>query len=81
MNDKFWLAISAMNDIRTSLHPRMSLDINITFGYIHPDDPWVSACLGCTDLEDIREIAAEFFMADIRSGYYDLHAPDPIASP
>lgn len=81
MYEKLKLAISALNDIRTSIHPRLAIDINLTFKYISPDDPWVAAALGCVNDADVPDVALEFFLADVKAGYYDMHNPEPLATP
>ena len=60
---------------------RYWLDRAIKSKFVSADDPWVAAALGCVNDADIPDVALEFFLADVKAGYYDLHAPDPIASP
>jgi hypothetical protein len=79
-NKKLILAIDALNELR-SLRPRESLRGSIYARYVSLLDPWVAAALGCANDADIPDVALEFFLADVKAGYYDLHAPDPIASP
>lgn len=54
---------------------------NIDDRTISIDDPWVAAALGCVDDADIPDVALEFFLADVKSGYYDLPNFEPPASP
>ena len=49
--------------------------------FISEDDPWVAAALGCVNDDDIPDVALEFFLADVKAGYYDLHDIEPVASP
>ena len=50
-------------------------------GYVSEDDPWVAAALGCSRDADIPDVALEFFIADVKAGYYDNPNPEPVASP
>jgi hypothetical protein len=81
MDEKLWLAISALNDIRTAIHPRVAVHVNLSFEYIRQDDPWVIAALNCSDDKDIPEMALLAFVGDIKAGLYDDNQFDPPASP
>lgn len=87
MNIKLIHAIDALSEMRWSVDKRDELMVSVRLGNVSIDDPWVAAALGCVNDADIPDIALEFFLADVKSGLYDLeqshdnHDIEPIASP
>ena len=60
---------------------RTIIENHIGVGDLSLDDPWVAAALGCVNDADIPDVALEFFIADVKAGYYDMHDIEPVASP
>ena len=70
-----------MFDLDDCINPLDAINKGIADDDISLDDGWVSAALGCKSMDDMPLIAAEFLLADIKAGYYDLHNPEPLATP
>ena len=81
MNTKLSQAIHVLDDVFLANDHRRALLRFVDMGWVSENDGWVSACLGCDDDADIPAIAYEFFIADVKSGAYDvMPIPDPSAS-
>lgn len=51
--------------------PRQSLERHIREGRVEPEAPWVIAALNCVHDEDMQQMAADIFLADLKEGFYD----------
>jgi hypothetical protein len=62
---------------------REIIENHIGAGDLSLDDPWVAAALGCANDADIPDVALEFFIADVKSGFFDMDKSDdmPINDP
>jgi hypothetical protein len=75
MNEKLRNAILVLNELcNFAKELRETVEGAIDCKLIGRDDPWVAAALNCKEDSDILDIALEFFIADIKSGFYDLKA-------
>lgn len=72
MNVKLSQAIHVLDEMFIANERRKELMRFVEMGWVSPSDGWVSACLGCANDADIPSIAYEFFLADCKSGVYDV---------
>jgi len=56
--------------------PRQTLERSIRDGRVDGDAPWVIAALNCVNDKDMQQIAADFLIADIKAGIFDVQAKE-----
>jgi hypothetical protein len=80
MNVRLSQAIFSINSIFIAENKRKEIYRLLWLGFISMSDGWVSACLGCKNDMEIPSIMYEFFVADVKSGAYDvMPTSDPTA--